>query len=199
MPISGNATTTRINRPTNTGGDELHETLLSDGSKAPRVVAMDDEGNLVNVATDETLQSILAALATLDGGAFAAPFTGTNGDVVTLNAAMPIAQPGATLLRAVNNTGLSLATVIGLVVVGGDVTMPVRALAGGVLTLPTATWDAVTGGSGGLIPGAAYYLGSALGVLTTTAPSLPGLYVTPVGTAISAVTLLVDPQPPILL
>lgn len=214
MPISGNATTTRINRATNTGGAELQQTLLEDGSTAPRVVLMDDAGNLVSaategtqqsiasalsdVATEQTQQDILAAIGTLDGGVFAAPFSGVNGDVVTLAPGMPVVQPVATLLRGANNAGESSATVVGLVVVGAAVTLAVRALAQGVLTLPESTWDARTGGSGGLVPGARYYLG-ALGALTTTPPSTPGQYVCHVGSAISAVTMLVDPQPPILL
>lgn len=65
MPITGNATTTRLNRPSLTGGDEMHETLLSDGSKAPRVVAMDDAGNLVDLATAGGQSAMLARLDAL--------------------------------------------------------------------------------------------------------------------------------------
>lgn len=149
-------------------------------------------------ATESTQLDVLAAIRALDTG-FSAPFTGINGDVVTLQAGMPIAQPTTTLVRGVNNSGFALANIIGVVVVGGAVTMPVRALAQGVLTLSTAAWDAVTGGVGGLVPGARYYLGPVLGTLTTTPPITPGEYVTVIGNAISAVTLLIDPEPPILL
>lgn len=172
-------------------GDEI--LVVSQG-----VVVVDEDGDPVGPASESTLQDVLAAVATLDGGVFAAPFSGTNGDVVTLAAAMPVAQPTTTLKRAVNSSA-SLAAVAGVVVVGAAITLPVRALAQGTLTLPASTWDAVTGASGGLVPGAKYYLDGTPGKLTTTPPSTPGLFVTLVGMAVSEVTLLVDPQLPILL
>jgi hypothetical protein len=150
-------------------------------------------------ASEVTQLDVLAAIRTLDTGVFSAPFTGINGDVVTMVAAMPVAMPVASLMRAVNNSGFALANVIGLVVVGAAITLPVRALAEGVLTLPTLLWDAVTGAVGGLVPGARYYLGGTLGTLTTTAPITVGEYVTVIGSAISTTTMLVDPEPPILL
>ena len=150
-------------------------------------------------AREDTQLDVLAAVRTLDSGSFSAPFTGINGDLVSLVAAMPIAQPTTTLRRAVNNAGFALANIIGMVVIGNDITLPVRALAQGILTLPTSLWDVVTGGSGGLVPGARYYLGAVLGTLTTTPPSTPGTYLSLVGNAVSSITLLVDPQPPILL
>lgn len=55
--MAGNETTTRLNAPTVVGGDLMHETLLSDGSKAPRVVIIDDEGNLAPALTDAELRA----------------------------------------------------------------------------------------------------------------------------------------------
>lgn len=190
--------------PNTAAGGVAHRAVVAVGDAEGAIQTFEAEAGEVKAHVKDAsavtvLESILAALATLDSGVFGAPFTGINGDSVTIEAAMPVAMPTTTLLRAANNTGSSLANVIGIVVVGGDITLPVRALARGVLTLPTSTWDAVTGGSGGLVPGARYYLGDSLGTLTTTPPVTLGTYVTVVGNAISAVTMLVDPQPPILL
>lgn len=78
-----------------------------------------------------------------------------------------------------------LASVQGLVVVGAGATLPVTIQEDGVVTLTTAEWDVVTSGSGGLTPGARYYLDTA-GKITTTAPTAPGTFVTPIGRAITS-------------
>ena len=68
----------------------------------------------------------------------------------------------------------------------------------GPVTLTPAEWDAVAGTTGGLTPGAYYYLSAATaGHLTDTAPVTEGQFSTPVGLALSAETLLVQIQPPI--
>lgn len=127
-------------------------------------------------------------------------FSGQNGDVVPLLVAMPVAQPTTTLMRASASSGFALATVIGLVITGAGLALPARVVPNGVVTLPAATWDAVTGGVGGLVPGAYYWLDAAsLGMLATAPPSTPGQYVTLIGSAVSALTLLLHPEPPILL
>ena len=66
----------------------------------------------------------------------------------------------------------------------------------GLLTLPTAEWDAVTDQSGGLTAGAYYFVSDAdAGELTTTPPSGgAGHYVAPVGLAWSSTTMLILPQ-----
>ena len=57
----------------------------------------------------------------------------------------------------------------------------------GSLVASTAQWDAVTGQTGGLTPGALYYLSAATaGMLTTTAPTADGHYVAQVGKALSS-------------
>ncbi|MFZ5832702.1 MAG: hypothetical protein ACOY3P_21655 [Planctomycetota bacterium] len=56
----------------------------------------------------------------------------------------------------------------------------------GVLTATTLQWDAVTGGSGGLVPGTVYYLDAFNpGRLTSTAPTTAGQFVVRVGLALS--------------
>jgi hypothetical protein len=58
----------------------------------------------------------------------------------------------------------------------------------GVITLgSTADWDAITGGSGGLTPGAIYYVSTATaGLLQSTVPSGAGNYICPVLLGLSA-------------
>ncbi len=56
----------------------------------------------------------------------------------------------------------------------------------GQLTLPTADWDAITGETGGLTPGAIYFLDDVdVARITKTAPTTIGSYVVKVGIAIS--------------
>jgi hypothetical protein len=70
----------------------------------------------------------------------------------------------------------------------------------GVLSATTAQWDAVTGDSGGLTPGAAYYLSaSTAGQLTTNAPTTAGQFVVRIGLALSSTELDISIAPPIKL
>jgi hypothetical protein len=62
----------------------------------------------------------------------------------------------------------------------------------GVLSGTTGEWDAVTGETGGLTPGAVYYLSTTAGQLSQTAPSGSGQYVTKVGMAISTTEFEID-------
>jgi hypothetical protein len=87
---------------------------------------------------------------------------------------------------------------IGLLVVVGDRPplgpdqAPCTVQTSGVVTLATTLWDAiVTGESGGLTPGAYYYLSSThAGFLVTTPPSAANSFVTLIGLALSATELL---------
>ncbi len=183
----------QVNIPASLGKKlKSYETVDGNGDvvQVQTLTPVSPDGVALVLATEATQLDILAAI--LAQSPTSGIFTGINGDVVAIAAAMPIAQPGATLLRAGANA-------IGLVVVGGDLTMPVRALAGGPLSLAPAVWNAVTGGAGGLMPGARYYLSATLGQITTTAPIIPGQYVTVLGSAISDATMLIHPEPPILL
>lgn len=70
----------------------------------------------------------------------------------------------------------------------------------GILEASTSAWDAVTGDSGGLDFGEAYYLDAASpGGLTKTAPTTPGEFVVRVGLALSDEKLLIRIEPPIKL
>lgn len=70
----------------------------------------------------------------------------------------------------------------------------------GPLTATTAQWDAVTGGSGGLVFRTRYYVDpTTAGKLTSTAPSTPGQVVAEVGIAFSATEMQISLKAPILL
>ena len=60
----------------------------------------------------------------------------------------------------------------------------------GVFVATAAQWDAVTGQTGGLTPGAIYYLSpTTAGAITSTPPSTTGQYVVQVGIALSTTAL----------
>lgn len=62
----------------------------------------------------------------------------------------------------------------------------------GVVTLPASAWDVVTGGSGGLIQGAPYYLSStAPGELVVDPPTASTTWVVQVGVALSATAMAI--------
>jgi len=70
----------------------------------------------------------------------------------------------------------------------------------GVLAATTGQWDAVTGETGGLTPGAVYYLDAGTaGKLTQTAPTTTGQFVVKCGLAISATEMDIDTTAPIKL
>jgi hypothetical protein len=76
----------------------------------------------------------------------------------------------------------------------------VEVTADGVMTLTTAKWDAVTGGSGGLTPGSDYFLSKdTAGQITTTAPDADGEFVSRVGHALSTTEMDVEIAQPIKL
>lgn len=64
--------------------------------------------------------------------------------------------------------------------------------ADGLLVLPTSAWDAITGDSGGLVPGAAYYVDTTSGRLTRTKPTDDDVFIEQVGIAITGGALVVN-------
>lgn len=70
----------------------------------------------------------------------------------------------------------------------------------GILSATTGQWDAVTGGTGGLVFGTLYFLDPATaGKLTATPPTTVGQFVVPVGIALSTTVMDVSIQNEILL
>lgn len=67
----------------------------------------------------------------------------------------------------------------------------------GPVTATTAQWDAITGDTGGLVPGSTYFLSAATaGAITKTCPSTAGQFAVRLGKALSATVLDVTVEPP---
>lgn len=115
------------------------------------------------------------------------PFTNGQGGSLVICAPVYIKSDGTIAKAAYTSVALSLW--IGLVydtsIANGDVGY---VQTGGIFEATTAQWDTVTGGSGGLTPGAAYYVGAA-GLLTATKTTTSTQVPTLVGIAHSATKL----------
>lgn len=75
----------------------------------------------------------------------------------------------------------------------GDVAPRVTVRSSGIVTLTIAEWNALTGGSGGLIAGDAYFLSAVqLGGITTFAPGGSGAFVAQIGVALSATAMVLS-------
>jgi len=126
------------------------------------------------------------------------PETLTKTAGANLASGTPVQITATTATPAQAVTAPSEATVAGLVVADATVTNPVTIQFTGPLTLTTAQWDARTGAVGGLSAGFWYYLTAATpGGLTTTAPSVAGQFVTPVGYAWDATLMIINPGAPV--
>lgn len=88
------------------------------------------------------------------------------------------------------NTAQALGVVVAFNLTNHEVTLQDS----GIVTLTTSQWDAVKGGSGGLVAGAAYYLGPTPigGFLQTAKPTTSGQAVAQVGVALSTTELLLS-------
>lgn len=68
----------------------------------------------------------------------------------------------------------------------------------GFLTLTTDEWDDLTGGSGGLTQGRSYFpTNETDGTISSSAPTKPGDFITRIGTATNATTMLLLPTGPV--
>jgi hypothetical protein len=160
-------------------------------SKKPVVIG--DDGKLQNIQPTDTLNAPIDGVRTrslTNGESSAALIIGTP---VYLSAADTAKRAQA------NATGTS--KVIG---VWYDASISAGstgyAQLDGVLVATTGQWDAVTGGSGGLIFNTDYWLDSTTaGKLTSTVPTTTGHSLVLVGTALSATELQLKLNSPILL
>lgn len=125
----------------------------------------------------------------------------TNNNAGTITIGQPVYSVSGTAVDLAQADAQSTIRVAGLVVdVSVSASAAAEILADGILTASTAQWDAVTGQSGGLTPGANYFLdASTAGKLTPTAPTTPGEFVLRVGHALSATEFEVEVQQPIKL
>lgn len=139
-------------------------------------------------------------------------------DTATINGGPPLAAnqlnllvndatvlPGMAVITSTANkiapgiaSSAALSRVLGVATSPGGDGTHVRVSYCGPVVLPTADWDAVTGGNGGLTVSAAYYLSAATaGHLTTTKPTSTNLVV-PIGFAFAANTLILSTLFPIV-
>lgn len=136
------------------------------------------------------------------GVAFADLRTLTNGETATaLVIGAPAYMFAAGSVKRAQANAASTSKVIGL---GYDVSTAFGAsgqlINSGVMTATTAQWDAVTGGTGGLVFNTTYYLdATTVGKLTPTAPSATGQSVVQVGVALSTTDMEILLGSPILL
>jgi len=159
-------------------------------TKKPLVIS---NGIVQQLQSGDTLE---AAQATVNVQTF------TNGESsAALVIGTPVYVSAAGTVKRAQANALSTADVIGLwraistAAAGSD-----QAVLDGVLVATTGQWDAVTGQSGGLTPGARYYLDpSTPGKLSTTAPTTTGQVVVGCGLAISTTEMEVDIETFVLL
>lgn len=114
-----------------------------------------------------------------------------NNDPDALSIGMPVYNDVPGGVRRAKADALATKNVLGLVVddTAGP-SLPVHVAACGVVRATEAQWDAVTGGSGGLVPLARYFLDhAAAGRLTATPPSASGHFLVAVGVAASSTLL----------
>lgn len=122
----------------------------------------------------------------------------TNNELATVVAGMPVYTDGdGTFKKAVANSAIT-AEVTGIAFADINAAASGIVNTSGEMTLTTAQWDAVTGQTGGLTPGAKYFLDNVTsGRITSSAPATG--YLASVGKAISATKMLVRIGPKILL
>lgn len=125
----------------------------------------------------------------------------TNGADVALVIGTPLYVSGAGLVQAARANALPATRVVGLVYVPSiAVGQSGMMITDGVMEATTAEWDFITGGSGGLTFGTAYFLSpTTAGKMVSAAPSTTGQYLVRIGTALSATVLEVSITPEILL
>jgi len=117
----------------------------------------------------------------------------------TINIATPVYVSGLNVLPA-QADAQSTVRVAGLAESTVATANPIEVIADGVLVATTVEWDAVTGETGGLTPGADYFLDeTTAGALTQTAPDNAGDFVVRVGHALSSTEFEIEIAQPIKL
>lgn len=115
-------------------------------------------------------------------------------DGISVDQGMAVTSDGtlfSTVFAQANAAGT--ANVAGLAATAGEKPGSLDIQYAGPMVLPTVTWDAITGESGGLTPKSVYYLSSTTaGHITKTAPTAGGTFSTPVGFALDAETMMIQ-------
>jgi len=122
----------------------------------------------------------------------------------TADAALAVGQP--VYASSASNVDLAQADAQGTIRIKGLAAEAIAAAASGeilvdgIMTATTGEWDAVTGETGGLTPGADYFLDAGTaGMMTQTAPTTAGEFVVRVGHALSDTEFEIEVQQPIKL
>lgn len=118
-------------------------------------------------------------------------FSRVNGNAGAIVIGQPVYVDAPGSVDLAQADAASTTDVLGLV---ADTTIPSAGSGGiltdGVLTATTGEWDVVTGQVGGLTSGVKYWLDpTTAGNLTTTAPTVVGDFVAPIGQAMSTTEL----------
>lgn len=132
------------------------------------------------------------------GSTFLAEFVGDDSFPPAIGQPISVGfgTPSVGLCRVALSIGLPVSGIIvglrDVVVDGSSVTATVDVQSAAIVTLTEAEWDEVTGATGGLVPGSAYYLDPVtLGTITTTKPVGVGEVVAQLGVAITSTQLAV--------
>jgi hypothetical protein len=125
-------------------------------------------------------------------------FTNAQGSTIVIGRAV-YAHTTTDQVKLANANSGTTAQVIGLVQATSIANAASGAIAfSGIMSATTGQWDVVTGQSGGLTPGAMYFLSNSTdGALTTTAPSTG--YICPIGRALSTTKMALRFDPTVQL
>jgi hypothetical protein len=158
-------------------------------ARKPLVIA---DGQIQQLQSGDTLD---AAVSEVD------LVSATNKEAGAIVIGTPVYVSGAGQVKKAKADAAGTAPVLGLVKtasIAGDAAGSIQT--SGVMPATTGQWDSVCGTTGGLTPGAAYYLSEdTAGLMTETAPTGVGELVVKVGLALSTTEMMIDPERPILL
>lgn len=114
----------------------------------------------------------------------------TNADTVTAVAGMAVYAFGTGTFKLGKADSINTCEIVGLMIEDVTATNSGRFQCNGEITLTSAQWDAVTGATGGLTPGATYFLSNAsLGKIVTNVPATG--VIAKIGVAVDTTKMLV--------
>ena len=193
-----------------TGDDHFHVKVSPDGATWTEAINIDPTSGFVSMPHTAGAAN---GLATFDPSgkvpAAQLPALSTNPSVSLTSAetsaatapGSPVAFAAAGSFRRAQANALANSASLGIATASIAAAASGAIATAGALTLTTAQWDAiVTGESGGLTPGALYFVDPATpGNLTATAPATAGQIVAPVGRAVSPTVLVIQIGQPVQL
>lgn len=159
------------------------------GNPTVNLIATGVVAGTYNNVTVDAFGRVTSASNSIEGSAVVTMTNGM-GSSIAIGRAVYVSGD-ETVSLAVANSGTTK-NVVGMVF-DGSINAAASGLiaTSGAVTATTAQWDAVTGQSGGLTPGAKYYLSNVTaGAITTTAPATG--YVCPLGIATSDTTFILN-------